>query len=133
MSQDLKAVVQEKYGEAARRAAVGQKGSCCGTSDSSGPDITDPITRDLYDAITASTVPEAAILASLGCGNPTALADLSEGEVVLDLGSGGGIDVLSRRSEVAPNGKDVRPEHDRSTCCAGPARNACRGPGPSMW
>ena len=105
MSQDLKAVVQEKYGEAARRAAVGQKGSCCGTADPSGPDITDPITRDLYDALTASTVPEAAILASLGCGNPTALADLSEGEVVLDLGSGGGIDVLLSAKRVGPTGK----------------------------
>lgn len=105
MSQDLKAVVQEKYGEAARRAAVGQKGSCCGTSDSCGPDMTDPITRDLYDALTASTVPEAAILASLGCGNPTALADLSEGEVVLDLGSGGGIDVLLSAKRVGPSGK----------------------------
>jgi len=105
MSQELRAVVQEKYGEAARRAAGGQKGSCCGTSEGCGPDMTDPITRDLYDALTASTVPEAALLASLGCGNPTALADLSEGEVVLDLGSGGGIDVLLSGKRVGPTGK----------------------------
>lgn len=105
MAQDLKAVVQEKYGEAARRAAAGLKGSCCGTSDACGPDVTDPITRDLYDALTASAVPEAALLASLGCGNPTALAELSEGEVVLDLGSGGGIDVLLSAKRVGPTGK----------------------------
>jgi len=105
MSQELRAIVREKYGEAARRAAEGQKGSCCGTSEGCGPDMTDPITRDLYDALTASTVPEAAILASLGCGNPTALAELSEGEVVLDLGSGGGIDVLLSAKRVGPTGK----------------------------
>lgn len=105
MSQDLKAVVKEKYGEAAVRAASGQKGSCCGTSCGCGPDASDPITRDLYDAVTTSTLPETAVLASLGCGNPTALAELREGEVVLDLGSGGGIDVLLSAKRVGPTGK----------------------------
>ena len=105
MSQDVKAVVREKYGEAAVRAASGAKGSCCGPSCGCGPDEFDPITRDLYDAVTASSLPETAVLASLGCGNPTALAELKEGEVVLDLGSGGGIDVLLSARRVGPNGK----------------------------
>jgi ubiquinone/menaquinone biosynthesis C-methylase UbiE len=105
MSQDLKAVVREKYGEAAVRAAGGQKGSCCGTSCGCGPDASDPITRDLYDAVTTSSLPETAVLASLGCGNPTALAELREGEVVLDLGSGGGIDVLLSAKRVGRTGK----------------------------
>jgi SAM-dependent methyltransferase len=105
MSQDLKAVVKEKYGEAAVRASSGQKGSCCGTTCGCGPDGSDPITRDLYDAVTTSTLPERAVLASLGCGNPTALAELREGEVVLDLGSGGGIDVLLSARRVGPTGK----------------------------
>jgi SAM-dependent methyltransferase len=105
MSADVKAVVQLKYGEAAERAAAGSKGTCCGTSSCCGPDGTDPITRDLYDAVTASSLPEKAVLASLGCGNPTALAELKEGEVVLDLGSGGGIDVLLSAKRVGPTGK----------------------------
>jgi SAM-dependent methyltransferase len=105
MSADLKAVVQLKYGEAAVRAAAGSKGTCCGTSCGCGPAATDPITRDLYDAVTTSALPEAAVLASLGCGNPTALAELGEGEVVLDLGSGGGIDVLLSARRVGPTGK----------------------------
>jgi arsenite methyltransferase len=104
MSQDLKAVVREKYGEAAVRASSGQKGVCCGTS-CCGSEASDPITRDLYDAVTASSLPEAALLASLGCGNPTGLAELREGEVVLDLGSGGGIDVLLSAKRVGPAGK----------------------------
>src|SRR5690606_24499864 len=66
---------------------------------------TDPITRDLYDAVTTATLPEAAVLASLGCGNPTLLANLNAGEVVLDLGSGGGIDVLLSAKRVGPTGK----------------------------
>ncbi len=103
MSADVKAVVREKYGEAARRVAEGEKGSCCGTSCGCGS--TDPITRDLYDAVTTSTLPADAVLASLGCGNPTALAELKEGEVVLDLGSGGGIDVLLSAKRVGPTGK----------------------------
>jgi ubiquinone/menaquinone biosynthesis C-methylase UbiE len=105
MSQDLKAVVRQKYGEAAVRASNGEKGRCCGPSCGCGPDATDPITRDLYDSVTASSLPEAAVLASLGCGNPTALAELREGEVVLDLGSGGGIDVLLSAKRVGPTGK----------------------------
>jgi ubiquinone/menaquinone biosynthesis C-methylase UbiE len=102
MATDLKTVVREKYGEAATRAAQGTKGSCCGTGASCGPD---PITRDLYDAVTAAGLPEQAVLASLGCGNPTALAELREGETVLDLGSGGGIDVLLSARRVGPAGK----------------------------
>lgn len=105
VSRDTKAVVREKYGEAARRVAGGDKGTGCGTSCGCGPDASDPITRDLYDALTTSTVPEAAVLASLGCGNPTALAELAAGEVVLDLGSGGGIDVLLSAKRVGAAGK----------------------------
>ena len=102
MSTELRQVVREKYGEAARRAVAGEKGGCCGTGASCGAD---PITRDLYDEVTTSTLPEAAVLASLGCGNPTALADLHEGETVLDLGSGGGIDVLLSARRVGPSGR----------------------------
>lgn len=105
MNTDVKTVVREKYGEAAKRAESGSKGTCCGTSCGCGPDATDPITRDLYDEVTASSLPEKAVLASLGCGNPTALAELEEGEVVLDLGSGGGIDVLLSARRVGPTGK----------------------------
>jgi SAM-dependent methyltransferase len=107
MSEDVREIVRERYGQAALRVIDGQeKGSCCGTgsaccSDSSG----DPITRDLYDAVTTAELPEAAVLASLGCGNPTALAELKAGEVVLDLGSGGGIDVLLSAKRVGPSGK----------------------------
>jgi arsenite methyltransferase len=102
MSADLKAVVRETYAGAAIRAATGQKGGCCGTGTSCG---CDPITSDLYDAATTAALPEEAVLASLGCGNPTALAELREGEVVLDLGSGGGIDVLLSAGRVGPTGK----------------------------
>jgi len=105
MSKDLKSTVRRKYGEAAVRAVAGSKGTCCGTSCGCGPDATDPITGDLYDTVTASTLPEKAVLASLGCGNPTALAELAEGEIVLDLGSGGGIDVLLSARRVGPTGK----------------------------
>jgi hypothetical protein len=88
----IKEAVQEKYGHAARQARSGAKAGCgCGTSECCGPD---PITSDLYDETQAGAVPAEAMLASLGCGNPTALAELKPGEVVLDLGSGGGIDVL---------------------------------------
>jgi len=104
MSDGVREVVRERYGRAALRAAQGQeKASCCGTGDCCGS--TDPITRDLYDTVTTSELPEAAVLASLGCGNPTALAELKEGEVVLDLGSGGGIDVLLSARRVGPTGK----------------------------
>lgn len=103
-TQDVKEVVKEKYGAAARRVTAGETSSCCGASASCGTDI-DPITRDLYDASQAGIVPEEAIKASLGCGNPTALAELKPGEVVLDLGSGGGIDVLLSARRVGPTGK----------------------------
>src|SRR5688500_9925809 len=99
----IKNTVRQQYGAAALRAAQGQKAGCgCGTSDACGPD---PITSDLYDATLAASLPEAAVLASLGCGNPTALAELQPGEVVLDLGSGGGIDVLLSARRVGPTGK----------------------------
>lgn len=100
---DVKDVVQQKYGEAAERARQGQTAGCgCGTSGSCG---TDPITTNLYDEAQTGEIPAAALLASLGCGNPTALAELKPGEVVLDLGSGGGIDVLLSARRVGPTGK----------------------------
>src|SRR5476649_1153402 len=102
MTDAIKDVVQEKYGEAARRVVAGQSNSCCGAA-ACGTDI-DPITRDLYDHSQTSVLPEDAVKASLGCGNPTALAELRAGEVVLDLGSGGGIDVLLSARRVGPTG-----------------------------
>jgi arsenite methyltransferase len=102
-STDIKDVVKEKYGQAALRVASGGS-SCCGASASSGLGC-DPITTNLYDAAQAGQIPEEALLASLGCGNPTALAQLNAGEVVLDLGSGGGIDVLLSAKRVGPTGK----------------------------
>jgi len=100
---DVKELVQQKYGEAARR--VGHGGSaCCGSAPSSDG-CGDPITSNLYDASQMGSIPEEAALASLGCGNPTALADLRPGETVLDLGSGGGIDVLLSARRVGPTGK----------------------------
>jgi arsenite methyltransferase len=105
MSEDVKAVVRGKYAQAALRVVAGEKGTCCGPSCDCGSGGSDPITRDLYDAVTVSSLPEGAVLASLGCGNPTALAELGEGEVVLDLGSGGGIDVLLSGKRVGPTGK----------------------------
>jgi arsenite methyltransferase len=104
MSTNVKDVVREKYGQAALNVinTGSAGGGCCGTGSSCGPD---PITRDLYDEITTSGLPAEAVLASLGCGNPTALAELHEGEVVLDLGSGGGIDVLLSAARVGPSGK----------------------------
>ncbi len=98
---DLKDVVRAKYGEAARRVGSGVKGGCCGTSADC---CTDPITSNLYDAAQGSEVPAEALAASLGCGNPTALAQLRPGETVLDLGSGGGIDVLLSARRVGPAG-----------------------------
>ena len=103
MTETLKEVVKEKYGEAARRVAAGQGNSCCGAA-ACGTDI-DPITRDLYEHSETSMLPEQAVKASLGCGNPTALAQLNPGETVLDLGSGGGIDVLLSARRVGPTGK----------------------------
>jgi SAM-dependent methyltransferase len=103
MTDAIKDVVQAKYSEAARRVAAGQGNSCCGAA-ACGTDI-DPITRDLYDNSQTSILPEEAVKASLGCGNPTALAQLNAGETVLDLGSGGGIDVLLSARRVGPTGK----------------------------
>jgi len=104
VSDDLKEVVRQKYGEAAKRAAASQKSSCCGSAPCCGEAI-DPITVNLYDEAQKGEVPAAAVLASLGCGNPTALAALRAGETVLDLGSGGGIDVLLSAHRVGPTGK----------------------------
>ena len=107
-STDVRAAVREKYGDAARRAASGDvASSCCGSSGCCGSttEAWDPITSDLYDEGQKSGVPAAALLASLGCGNPTALAELHAGETVLDLGSGGGIDVLLSAKRVGPSGK----------------------------
>ena len=101
-STDLKTAVRERYGEAALRVTNGGS-SCCGASPSNR--CADPITSNLYDASQSGQIPEEAMLASLGCGNPTALADLHPGEVVLDLGSGGGIDVLLSAKRVGPQGK----------------------------
>jgi SAM-dependent methyltransferase len=102
---DIKEVVKEKYGQAALRV-INKTGasSCCGSAPSSGLSC-DPITSNLYDQSQAGQVPEEAMLASLGCGNPTALAQLIPGETVLDLGSGGGIDVLLSARRVGPSGK----------------------------
>ena len=101
----VKDVVKEKYGKAALRVVAGEGEACCGTSPSSCCSGTDPITSDLYDQLQKDELPASAVLASLGCGNPTALAELKPGEVVLDLGSGGGIDVLLSARRVSPGGK----------------------------
>jgi len=98
----IRDVVKQKYGEAALRVTSGGS-SCCGATASTG--CCDPITTNLYDAAQAGQIPEEALLASLGCGNPTALAELKPGETVLDLGSGGGIDVLLSARRVGPTGK----------------------------
>ena len=104
----LKSAVKEKYGQAALRVSEGAgTATCCGSSACCGAttDAWDPITADLYDEQQKAAIPVAAVLASLGCGNPTALATLNEGETVLDLGSGGGIDVLLSAKRVGPTGK----------------------------
>ena len=101
----IKEVVKEKYGQAALRVVSGEGNACCGSSPSSCCSGDDPITSDLYDQLQKDELPESAVLASLGCGNPTALAELRAGEVVLDLGSGGGIDVLLSAKRVSPGGK----------------------------
>ena len=100
---DLKEVVRQKYGQAATLAQKGST-SCCGTAPNLAS-CCDPITSDLYDAGQAGEVPEEALKASLGCGNPTALAELKPGETVLDLGSGGGIDVILSAKRVGPTGR----------------------------
>jgi SAM-dependent methyltransferase len=106
-SATLKDVVREKYGEAAKRAAAGGRSTCgCGTACcADGEASHDPITADLYEDSQTSALPDGAVRASLGCGNPTALAELRAGETVLDLGSGGGIDVLLSARRVGPTGK----------------------------
>jgi len=101
---NIKDAVKEKYGEAALRATTGGS-SCCGATAASASCGCDPITSNLYDAAQAGEIPAEAMLASLGCGNPTALAKLNLGETVLDLGSGGGIDVLLSAKRVGPTGK----------------------------
>jgi arsenite methyltransferase len=101
---DLKATVRERYGRAALQAATGARTGCCG-GGSCASATDDPITSNLYSEAETATLPARAVLASLGCGNPTALAELREGEVVLDLGSGGGIDVLLSARRVGPTGK----------------------------
>jgi SAM-dependent methyltransferase len=102
--QDVTSAVRQKYGAAALRVTKGQGSACCGTSPSAACGE-DPVTRDLYAAGETSGLPETAVTASLGCGNPTALASLKAGEVVLDLGSGGGLDVLLSARRVGPTGK----------------------------
>jgi SAM-dependent methyltransferase len=99
---DIKTAVKERYGQAALRVKTGGS-SCCGATAATG--CSDPITSNLYEAGQTSQIPEEALLASLGCGNPTALAELKPGETVLDLGSGGGIDVLLSARRVGPAGK----------------------------
>ncbi|HEV2388627.1 MAG TPA: arsenite methyltransferase [Candidatus Acidoferrales bacterium] len=99
----IKDIVRDKYAEAARRVKSGQPSCGCGTTDAPGG--CDPITSNLYSASQIEGLPEQAVEASLGCGNPTALAELKPGETVLDLGSGGGIDVLLSARRVGPSGK----------------------------
>jgi ubiquinone/menaquinone biosynthesis C-methylase UbiE len=103
MSSDVKEIVKARYAEAALRVTSTGTGSCCAST--SGAACCDPITTNIYDAADAAQVPAEALNASLGCGNPTALAELHPGEVVLDLGSGGGIDVLLSAKRVGPTGK----------------------------
>lgn len=104
---DIKEAVKEKYGQAALQVTKGGAASCCGPAPAanSGCGCADPITANLYDSAQTSEIPQEALLASLGCGNPTALAQLRPGETVLDLGSGGGIDVLLSAKRVGPTGK----------------------------
>ena len=99
----IRDAVKEKYGSAALRVTTGGS-SCCGAAPATGCGV-DPITSNLYDAAQSGQIPAEAMLASLGCGNPTALAKLNPGETVLDLGSGGGIDVLLSARRVGPTGK----------------------------
>jgi arsenite methyltransferase len=101
---NIREIVKEKYGQAALRVTSGQGNSCCGAGSACGTDI-DPITANLYAEFEKGVLPDEAVQASLGCGNPTALADLREGETVLDLGSGGGIDVLLSARRVGVTGK----------------------------
>src|SRR5512135_958233 len=104
MTSSVKDTVRARYAEAANEVLAGERGSCCGP-EGCAPCGCDPISSDLYSAAEVAGLPPDAVLASLGCGNPTALAELREGEVVLDLGSGGGIDVLLSARRVGPTGK----------------------------
>ncbi|MCE7872609.1 methyltransferase domain-containing protein, partial [bacterium CPR1] len=100
---DVRKIIKEKYGQAALQVKAG-RASCCGTSAASAMQV-DPICSNLYNAEEVGQLPQEALLASLGCGNPTALIDLEPGHTVLDLGSGGGIDVLLSARRVGPTGK----------------------------
>jgi arsenite methyltransferase len=102
--EDVTGAVREKYGAAARRVATGEGSACCGTAPSAACGV-DPITSNLYDDAQTQGMPGTAVSASLGCGNPTALTTLKAGDVVLDLGSGGGLDVLLSARRVGPTGK----------------------------
>ena len=104
MTQNITDAVKEKYGHAVLPVSKGQGNACCGSAPSSAGSG-DPITSNLYDAGQTGQIPEEAVKASLGCGNPTALAELNDGETVLDLGSGGGIDVLLSARRVGPPAK----------------------------
>jgi arsenite methyltransferase len=101
---DIHSLVRSRYGATAKAVAAGQSSSCCGGGSCCDSDAKDPITSDLYAASEVQGIPASAVLASLGCGNPTALAELRAGETVLDLGSGGGIDVLLSAQRVGPSG-----------------------------
>jgi arsenite methyltransferase len=103
MNTEMKEVIRQKYGEAALRVQSGGTSSCCNAS--ALETSCDPITANIYTAVEEGEVPDAALEASLGCGNPAALAKLRPGEIVLDLGSGGGIDVLLSARRVGPGGK----------------------------
>src|SRR5438105_11062480 len=103
-AEQLREEVRERYSQSALRVQTGG-GGCCGSGDASGCcSGDDPISTNLYTALEAEVVPSEALMASLGCGNPTALARLNEGETVLDLGSGGGIDVLLSAKRIGPSG-----------------------------
>jgi SAM-dependent methyltransferase len=104
-TQDLKETVRQRYAAAARQATSGEQSSCCNSSCCGGVAEQDPITSNLYSEAETASLPREAVLASLGCGNLTALAELHEGEILLDLGSGGGIDVLLSAKRVGPTGK----------------------------
>src|SRR5262245_19489292 len=101
--ENIKQLVKDKYGRAALQVLGGGASSCCGSPSARG--ACDPITSNLYESTETAELPAEAVAASLGCGNPTALADLRSGDTVLDLGSGGGIDVLLSAKRVGPRGK----------------------------
>src|SRR5262245_6496837 len=103
--QDIKEIVRDKYGKVALKISAGDSSCCSSSSCCAGEASSDPITSNLYSETETATLPANAVAASLGCGNPTALAELHAGETVLDLGSGGGIDVLLSARRVGPTGK----------------------------